>query len=211
MRIGVFGGTFDPIHKGHLEVAEMAFTLCSLEQIIFIPAKVPPHKEPPQASFEDRLNMVVLACQDKPAYICSAIEGERQGPSYSLHTIRRLKEEVAAADELFFIVGLDTFLEIHSWYEYQEVISTIHFIVIGREGYQGQALNQVLQEEGYIRRKNRVWENEKKRKLYLMEHSPVGISSTQLRENMNKTEQAVRFLPSTVLNYIKKNKLYGCN
>ena len=133
MRLGLFGGTFDPIHLGHLrsaiEVAEVLF----LERVYMIPSAQPPHKaEGPTAEFSHRLEMVKRAVKTSKLLGHLDLEGKRSGPSYSIDTLRELCELFGEHSEFFFILGLDAFLEIETWKEYKHLFEYANFVIIGR-------------------------------------------------------------------------------
>ncbi len=130
-RTAVFGGTFDPIHNAHLEVARAAAASFSLERVIFVPAATPPHKRGAMASYEDRVRMVELACAGEPGFEVSRIE-EGTGPSYSVQTIERLMER--GYRDLSFLIGADAFAEISSWHRWRDLARMVEFLVVTRPG-----------------------------------------------------------------------------
>ena len=135
MKIGLFGGTFDPIHWGHLRNAEEVREAFSLDRLLFIPAGNPPHKRRgAAASARDRLEMVRLAIAKNPGLALSTVEFSRPGKSYSIDTVRHFAKSRAAQDSLYFILGLDAFLDIGSWKGFEEIFSLCHFIVTSRPG-----------------------------------------------------------------------------
>ncbi len=134
-RIAIFGGTFDPIHRAHVTVAREALAQFSLTRILFIPAAHPPHKdEAALTPYEHRLRMVELACAGEPAFVASRLEEGRKR-SYSIDTILRVKQEIEPEDRLYFLIGADAFAEIGTWYEADEVIAAVEFIVVTRPGH----------------------------------------------------------------------------
>ena len=137
MRLGLFGGTFDPIHNAHLTLARDAVEACGLQQLLFIPAARPPHRSRgPRAGYEDRLRMVQLAIAGEPRFAASRLEAG-DALSYSIQTI----EKVAALHpgaELFFVIGADAFAEIRTWKRWEEVVAAVEFIVAARPGAEYQ-------------------------------------------------------------------------
>lgn len=131
MRVGIFGGTFDPIHIAHLKVAEAAKDACGLDRVLVIPAANPPHKRAAAAAFEHRYRMVELACQDTAGLEPSLLESGDQR-SYSIGTIEKVRESGSLLDTLYFIIGADAFAEITTWYRWQEVVASVEFIVVAR-------------------------------------------------------------------------------
>src|SRR5438045_2146922 len=135
MRSAIFGGTFDPIHSAHLEMARRAADQYRVDRVLFIPAGNPPHKHA-DASFENRYCMVELACAADPRFVASRLE-EGAGKSYSIDTIERVKAGSADVDAtLFFIIGSDAFAEIRTWQRWQDVVRAVEFIVVGRPGHE---------------------------------------------------------------------------
>ncbi|MBV8069966.1 MAG: nicotinate (nicotinamide) nucleotide adenylyltransferase [Acidobacteriaceae bacterium] len=147
-RICLFGGTFDPIHNAHLRIAQEALKCCSLDRILFIPAGNPPHKDSAGVTpYEDRFRMVELACEPYPAFEASRLEAGSER-SYTIDTIKRMRETLAPGDRLFFLIGSDAFDEIETWKGWQELIRLLEFIVVARPGGQyripeGARLQQV--------------------------------------------------------------------
>lgn len=134
MRTALFGGTFDPIHCAHLQVAREAAEKFALDRVLFIPAANPPHKPGAvHAGFEDRYRMVELACAGEPLFTPSRLEAGAQ-KSYSIHTIERVHAE-APADTLLFIIGADAFAEIATWFRWKDVVDAVEFIVVTRPGH----------------------------------------------------------------------------
>ena len=132
-RIGLFGGTFDPIHLGHIEVAEAARRRFRLNEICLVPAAQPPHKRPgPVTTPADRLAMVRLAAADRPHFSVSAMELERQGPSFTIETIAQTQIACAPNTELFFLIGYDAFLEFNTWKSYNTILRKVDLIVLAR-------------------------------------------------------------------------------
>ncbi len=135
MRIGVFGGTFDPIHQAHLIVAREARGLFQLDHVLFVPAAHPPHKAGSiGASWEHRYRMVELACRDEEGLEASRLEAGEE-TSYTILTIEKLRAELTAGDELFFLIGADAFGEITTWHRWQELLGMVEFIVVTRPGH----------------------------------------------------------------------------
>ena len=133
-RICLFGGTFDPIHKAHLQIATEALARCALDDILFIPAGRPPHKASvSMAGFEDRYRMVELACAGQPAFEPSRLE-EGQEQSYTVETLIRIHQEMESDQRLFFLIGADAFADLENWHRWTEVVALTEFIVVARPG-----------------------------------------------------------------------------
>lgn len=134
MRLGLFGGTFDPIHEAHLAVARAAAQAFNLDRVLLIPAAVPPHKAGAHASYTDRLNMVKLAVANDAQLSASDLEADTER-SYSIKTIERVRANLLTDDELFFIIGVDAFADIDTWYRKDDVMRQVTFIVVSRPGF----------------------------------------------------------------------------
>jgi nicotinate-nucleotide adenylyltransferase len=133
-RMCLFGGTFDPIHNAHLEIAKAAQKRLGLDSVIFVPAANPPHKESAGlTSFENRFHMVELACQPYPAFVPSRLE-EGEARSYTICTLERFREQLAEDDDLFFLIGSDAFADLETWHRWQDVVRLATFIVVSRPG-----------------------------------------------------------------------------
>jgi len=133
MNIGILGGTFDPIHVGHLIVAEKARESLGLEKVIFVPDGVPVHRGMAEASVEDRYRMVLLAIEGNPGFEASDCEIKRQSPSFSYETIRYFSERYGTEAKFYLILGADAFQEIGAWYKIDKLAQLVTFVVAGRE------------------------------------------------------------------------------
>ncbi|MCX6614128.1 MAG: nicotinate-nucleotide adenylyltransferase [Acidobacteria bacterium] len=136
MRIGLYGGTFDPVHNAHLAVARAAIDGFSLDKLLVIPNRLPPHKHSgTAASYEDRLTMVGLACETEPKFEACDIEN-REGKSYTIQTLERLRIQYGEAVQFFFLIGADAFAEVLTWFRVREVFEMTEFIVAARPGFE---------------------------------------------------------------------------
>ena len=189
-RLGVLGGTFDPIHAGHLYVADFLADYLNLNRVIFIPCGNPPHKEIPLSSAKHRLKMVQLAIDEKPKFLLSRIEIFKREKTYTIDTIRKLKNKYNNA-EIYFIIGADNITEIPTWKNYKKLLNECQMVAIARPGYK---LEKSL--------------NIPKNKLLLINASSLNISSTKIRAMIEKGLSVKNLVPSLIKKYIKKNKLY---
>ncbi|MBU1862426.1 MAG: nicotinate-nucleotide adenylyltransferase [Candidatus Omnitrophica bacterium] len=188
MKIGLLGGTFDPVHDGHLDLAQRALSELALQKIIFIPAFIPPHKESSSiTSAVCRCEMLQLALEGKPQYEISDIEIQKQQKTYTVDTLREIKEIYPPDTEFFFLVGSDFLHEYHTWKEPEVVITLAQFVVAGRPGFPYASLP--------------------KRMIFLEGDFP-SISSTAIRKTIKKGLDVTNMLPSSVYLYIKKYQLY---
>jgi nicotinate-nucleotide adenylyltransferase len=213
MNIGIFGGTFNPIHNAHLRIAEESRDQYDLERVIFVPAADPPHKpRNHQLSFPHRLAMTAMAVKDNPFFDVSGIEGERSGKSYSIDTLRVFCQRYPH-DRLFFIMGSDSFAEIGTWHAYPDIFDTTSIIVLGRPGSVGMSLLSALPvaiagQFCYDAAVNRLTHCSGTTVSYL-DGIPLPISSSSIRE-LVRHGRSVRYLvPDPVEHYLKEHTLYA--
>lgn len=198
MKIGVLGGTFDPIHNGHIAIAEETRSSLDLTEVIFIPAAQSPLKsEESILAAEFRVEMVRLAISGHPGFSLSRLEVDRPGLSFTVDTIRELRKGLGAADELYFIIGWDGLAQFHRWREPARIIEMCRLVTVPRPGYAQPALETL--EAGLPGITGR---------LTLMDRPEVNISATEIRERVLKGLSIDRLVPAPVAEYITKNKLY---
>jgi len=213
LRIGILGGTFDPIHLGHLRSAEEISQALDLEKVYLIPSASPPHKtNEPVTSFHHRLAMTRLAANISPSLEALDLEGRRAGHSYSIETLRELSRIVGPNGEMFFILGMDAFLEIGTWKEYEHLFDYAHFIIIGRPGFETVTLRDALSNLGMgIEKKAAgpdLFTAPSGKTVRRVNTTLMDISSTRIREMVRKG-RSIRFLvPEDIRIYIAKNQLY---
>lgn len=196
MKLAIMGGTFNPIHIGHLVCAEEAINQYGLDQVVFMPAGLPPHKEVQNgASSEDRYLMAAIATASNPRFEISRYEIDRKQISYTVDTIRHYREELPEA-ELFFITGADAVTEILEWKDPAELLSMAVLIAATRPGY---PLDKLSGTTKHFLKQNRV---------RIMEIPAIGVSSSLIRERTAKG-QSIRYLvPQGVEQFIEKERLY---
>ena len=209
--MGLFGGTFNPVHLGHLRGAEEIRQFFDLEEVIFIPAAIPPHKKTEGITdASHRLDMVQLALRANPCFSASDIELKRRGKSYSIDTIRYFKE--IHAGPLFFILGGDAFFEIETWRQFKELFSLCHFIVMTRPDSRRSARVLDLPDSlaSFFRYDpaTEAWLHLSGNRLYLKEITFLDISSTKIRRWIGRGESVRYLIPGEVETYIRKEGLY---
>ncbi|MGA1871450.1 MAG: nicotinate-nucleotide adenylyltransferase [bacterium] len=223
MNIGLLGGTFNPIHKGHLIIAEYVRSQFKLERIYFIPSAIPPHKSKPPVEAHHRLSMIKLAIQSNSHFYCSSLEIERGGKSYSIDTVRSFKEKFGGRENLFFLIGLDAFREISTWKNYTQLFNLCKFIVINRPSYNPldqseHNLSMILSEKDKDLKLQIINSNPNEAPhqvcpqdnidLFFVSIPPIGISSTKIRK-MVASNLSIRYqVTDQVDRYIRKNNLY---
>lgn len=211
MRLGLFGGTFNPIHFGHLRAAEEVAEMMQLQRLLFVPAARPPHKNNESVTpFAVRLEMIRLAVTGHPLFEVSDIENQRPDTSYSIETLRLFRRQVKPGTAIFFIVGLDAMLEIDTWREYQEIFTLCHFFVLDRPGYDPVELAEILQEKVNCRYQSGddVFFHPSGNRIYFRPISRLDISSTHIRGLAGQGLSLRFLLPEKVRRYILKNRLY---
>ncbi|HNT67534.1 MAG TPA: nicotinate-nucleotide adenylyltransferase [Syntrophorhabdaceae bacterium] len=209
MKIGIFGGTFDPVHIGHLRVAEEIREAFSLERIVFVPVFVPPHKRNCRITgADDRLHMLKAGTRGNRFFRTSEIEIQRGGISYTLDTLKVFEKRFG---EVYFLIGIDAFSDIHTWHAYRELFSHAHFIVMTRPAHTQPPLFDVLPDDvrGEVKALDEATlEHASGRRIYLHEITQLDISSTKIKKLL-KSGRSVRYLvPGSVERYIHQRRLY---
>ena len=213
LRLGLFGGTFNPMHYGHLRSAEEVCEALALTRLWFIPASHPPHKMAPGITpFEVRLEMSRLAVGDHPVMSVSDIEGRRPGRSYSIDTLQQIRQKVGPSGELYFILGLDAILEIATWKGYKDLFTLSHFVVLDRPGYDRRRLQEVLLREVHPGFRpladGRGFRHPSGQQVVLQETTLMNISGTGIREKVRQGRSIRYLLPEAVQKYIIAHKLF---
>ncbi len=213
-RIGLFGGTFNPIHQGHLKAAQCVQRRAILNRILFIPSYIPPHKSSIDiASPENRMEMVRLSLKKYNEYFASSIEIEDKQKSYSILTLRKVKKLFPMA-KIFFIIGVDAFLDIETWKNYHQVLEECFFLVISRPGYNLDMAESVL--GGQLKNKMELLsEGEEleeemlsRASIFLLPIDALPISSTEIRNRVRDEKTISGMVAPEVENYIKRQNLY---
>jgi len=233
MKIGLFGGTFDPIHRGHIALAQAARQQFGLARVLFVPANIPPHKQKqPLSAFAHRYAMLALATAGEKSFIPSLLEApvESLSPSpgkigksalpaanYSIDTIRRLKQNSKKIDQMFFLIGIDAFRDIAKWHESEALFAECEFIVASRPGYSladiANSLPEKLRPAAHV---TKPFEKQPARgdlvlkgvTIHVLDSVHHAISATAIREAVAARKPLTRFVDPAVADYIKKTELY---
>jgi nicotinate-nucleotide adenylyltransferase len=219
VRIGLFGGTFNPIHHGHIQVAKEVLLIYQLAAIDFLPSAIPPHKgQGTLATAPDRLEMVRLALVDEPVFNVSDVEIQRYGPSYTIDTLRYFSDNCAKSAELFFIVGLDAFLEIDTWKSFLQMFSLAAFIVMARpqgdhcpkfwQTFAADFVQQRISVDYRLSDNQDALIHPQKRPIYLASVTPRAVSSSQIRKMIRQGRSIDGWVAPSVAAYIEKKGLY---
>ncbi len=230
MNIGLFGGSFDPVHRGHLALARAAMANCKLHRVYFVPANIPPHKQrQPLAPFVHRYAMLALAAAAEKAFLPSLLEApaevaldrgakaQKEEPNYTINTVRRLKHSLKNSDRLFLLIGMDAFADISKWHQAEALFRECEFIVAGRPGYSLADVANALPES--LRPRTEVMKPFQKQAaagdlvltgatMHLLSDLREPASATAIRQAVAAGKPLGRFLDPAVAEYIKKMGLY---
>ena len=206
--VGIFGGTFDPVHYGHsLTIAELLNTI-PFEKILVIPNALPPHRENSQASFSHRYKMTSLAFRDIKKTVVDNRENLRTGPSHAIETVKLIIAEERKA-KVIFIVGSDSFDGIHSWYKWKELINLVDFLILKRPDMPLSKNKNVQDLISHTKFSEDLLEDRKAKSIFELEMTPLRISSSLIRENIVKGKSIDDLINPLVKDYLKKHGLYG--
>ena len=206
--LGILGGTFDPIHYGHLRPAQEVLRALDLAEIRVIPAANPPHRRPPLATAEQRLRMVELALAGVPGFTVDDREFRRGGPSYTVLTLESLRREFGERP-LCLLMGLDAFEGIETWHRWQRLPELAHFIVMTRPGWEFPAGERLPPwARGRLVRETSKLTQAGAGKIYFQAVTPQDISATRIREALARGEPVEAWLPPAVIEYIRANRVY---
>lgn len=219
MKVAFFGGTFDPVHLGHLAVAQAAADKFDLGAVYFAPADIPPHKQKRQLTdFHHRFAMLALATSDDKRFVPSLLDAPTGAPNYSVDTVRRLKKAIRKSDKLYFLIGMDAFREIGTWHQPEALLAECDFIVASRPGFSladvGSALPRSLRPPDAALRAMRNQHGHGSIALsgatiHLLPDLHERVSSTQIRATASRSvQQLSHYVPRLVAEYIKKERLY---
>jgi nicotinate-nucleotide adenylyltransferase len=212
MKIGLLGGSFNPVHNAHLRIAAAAQRACQLDKVIFIPAANPPHKTlAGDISFELRTSMVSLAISGISPFEASLVEGERDGKSYSIDTIR-IFSRLHPGDELFFIIGGDSFLEIGTWQSFDEIFRSCNIIVVERPGSPItdplEALPDAVKGEFRLDVSRDCLTHESGNSVFFITGTPIELSSSAIRRLVASGADISQYVPTKVAAYISQQRIY---
>jgi len=211
-RLGILGGTFDPIHLGHLDAADAARAALALDEILVIPAHDPPHRSvDPRVTTYHRFALVSLAIADREGYRVSDAELVRPGPSYTADTLRDLQAQGWRASQLFFILGTDAFTEIANWHAYPALLDLAHFVVIARPG---TTIEQATDRVPALRPRvcspaSMPPDTMGQTRIVLVEARTRDVSSTEIRRRLAAAQSIDDLVPTSVARHILTHRLYG--
>ncbi len=193
-KLGIFGGTFDPIHIGHLIIAQQAYSDFALEKIVFMPAGIPPHKNNSTGS-RHRLEMVKLAIEDNPVFSLSEWELKQQKKSYTVDTFKYF-EKLNIAEQIYFIIGADSLYDMFNWKNPEYLLKKANIIVAARPGY---SLEKTFKDQRY-----RDYEDN----IYFLDNFKIEISSSTIRNYIRNNKSVKYLLPDKIIKYIASSEIY---
>lgn len=213
-RVGLFGGTFDPVHLGHLQLATLARKMCSLDEVCFVPAAVPPHKDcSAVAGFQHRVEMLRLAITHDSCFSLSTVEQNLPKPSYTIDTLRHFLSQPNPSPDFFFLVGSDSFLAITTWKSWRDLLQLAHFVVFMRGEDHTEKLHALLRQLCFVPEgDSSCWHHPLVRRDVIVPAIAPGvimdISSTQIRQKIDDREGVAPLLHPDVFAYIQAHQLY---
>ncbi|MGB0445394.1 MAG: nicotinate-nucleotide adenylyltransferase [Porticoccaceae bacterium] len=209
MSVALLGGTFNPIHFGHLNLANCLVDYLQVESVRMIPCAIPPHRETPSVSAEQRLAMLQLAIDDHPLLTSDDLELRKSTPSYSIETVQQIRQQVGEETPLFFCIGMDSLLTIDSWHHWQQLLDYCHLAICPRPGYKlpikghlAEWIEQNLCDD--IERVKTLAQG----CLHLCKIPLKDISSTAIRDSIKCAQSIDHLTPKSVVNFITKHSLY---
>ena len=212
-KLGLIGGTFNPIHIGHLRAAEEISETMLLDKVLFIPAALPPHKHNgPLADFSHRLAMIEGALTGMPDFFVSDMEARRSGPSYTVDSLQQLRRQNSGGVSLYFIVGQEAFEEVAAWKRYQELFNLSHFVVISRPESHPDRIHQILRSKVSSKyrydKTSQAFTCPGKKSVFCRAVTRLEISSTDIRSRLSRGDSIRYLVPDAVYRYIQANHLY---
>ncbi|BGI50953.1 MAG: nicotinate-nucleotide adenylyltransferase [Arsenophonus endosymbiont of Ceratovacuna japonica] len=206
----LFGGTFDPIHYGHLIPIEELAKKIGLHHVILLPNNIPPHRIKPKASIQQRLEMIKLAIKNNTLFSISTSELKRKTPSYTVETLISFRQQIGWKKQLGFIIGQDSLISINTWFHWKKILDICHLLVCARPGYTTYFPTIEMQQwlKNHQIYKPEILKNKPYGFIYIANTSLLNISSTKIRKRKYNIKNYKYILPPKVLNYINKNNLY---
>ena len=196
MKIGIYGGSFNPVHNGHMHLAEAALKEFELDMIFFVPCRISPHRfDGDYVSGKDRLEMLRLACGDNPKFQVSGYELENERTSYSIYTVEYFKKKFPD-DEIYLLVGSDMLLSFEKWYRFEDILKNVTLAVVSRTDGDRDILLEKAAKLGEYGR------------ITIGKSAPLMVSSTEIRKKIAKNENYSCYLDKNVVQYIRMGNLY---
>tara|TARA_B100000929_G_scaffold88643_1_gene69351 strand:- start:15 stop:650 length:636 start_codon:yes stop_codon:yes gene_type:complete len=206
--IAIFGGTFDPIHLGHINMAEQCVKQCQLDTLYFMPCAIPAHKAKPGISDEHRINMLKLAIEDIPYFTIDYRELNRSGASYSLLSLQELRAEHPTTP-IIFLIGMDSFISLDKWFKWQEIVTLCHIVVYQRPGQTCNVAGELAhyKEQAYTDNLAEL-KQQPAGKLFFLNGLQIDAASREIRNKLHSNSEITELLPTSVSQYIAQHHLY---
>ena len=211
MNVALFGGTFDPIHAGHVRAARAAARRFHLNHVLFVPCGTPPHKTHDRlTAFPHRFAMVALACALDRRFVPSLLEAPGRGrrPQYSIDTARAVRRRLGPDDKLYFLIGADAFLDLPQWKDYRRLLGIVNFIVVSRPGFSSRAIGRIAPPDAASRRTSRGAVGRPSTSVHILDGVHVPVASRGIREAVRRGRRLTGLVPPRVEEYILKEGLY---
>lgn len=205
--IGIFGGTFDPVHRAHITLAEQLRTQLALDEMRLLPCRLPPHRDQPTASDSDRLHMLRLACTGTNLLVDDR-ELHREGPSYTIDTLQSLRKEYGDDVSLVLCMGMDAFIKLHTWHRWQDLLSLSHIAVMQRPSTPDPVGEVAVLLAHHKTTDKQQLKSQPAGLIYLTQLDEIPVSSTQVRQQLSKGQQPLKDLHPAVIQFIQQRGLY---
>jgi len=208
--LAMYGGTFDPIHFGHLRSAIEVGEVLGVKTTKLLPSFIPPHRSKPETETEHRLQMLNLAVQNIKSLDVDTRELDRAGTSYTIDTLKTFRDDLGAHTPLYLVIGLDAYLLLHEWHEWQKLTDLAHLVIIERPGYEKQEPQKAVKQwaENRLAKKPRELKRCAAGSVCRIKLRQMDISATMIREALKENLSVDCLLPDAVIKYIRQNKLY---
>jgi len=208
MKLGLFGGTFDPVHCGHLDVARAAQRALHLDRVWLVPARVPPHRSSPHASAAHRFAMAAMAVAAEDALEVSDIEMDSPGPSYTVETLNQLDAMGISLSSVYLVTGADAFQDVPTWKGFPDLLDRCHFVVVSRPGAAATALRETLPALR-DRMVDPEWRPGSRPGIFLVDVPTAAVSSTDVRRAISRGEPLRGLVPEAVAAHVARHRLYS--
>jgi nicotinate-nucleotide adenylyltransferase len=214
LNIALFGGTFDPVHTGHLKAAKAAARRFRLDRVLFVPSGNPPHKIGNHLTpFEHRFGMVTLACAGDPRFVPSLLEAPMADgrPQFSITTVRKVRRRLRPSDRLYFLIGVDAFLDLPHWKDYRQILDLVDFIVVSRPGYPNRKIREVVPPNLLHKRAKSSGGHTihlLRSAVHVVRGIDTPVASSDIRDAVGAGRRVAGLVPPLVEEYIRKEGLY---
>ena len=207
--LGIFGGTFDPIHNGHIQSVLTTAKHLAISKVLLVPAHIPPHKNNVIANSQHRLKMAEMVCQHQPLFSCDARELKRDLPSYTVDTLKEISQSYPK-QTLYLFIGMDSLLNFTTWHQWQTILTLCHVVVSSRPSYSNEQMNQATKQllaQHQVTTVDRLKQTPSG-KIYIYQQADFSVSSTNIRQKLQQKSERLNDLPEYISQYINVHQLY---